>query len=572
MFRKDGIQRFLGDVDPKIFARGLDYYESGNVERIDHDGGHVTAEVSGSDVEPYLVEIDLDENGVVEYWECDCPYDWGPVCKHTVAALLALQAEPPEEAPRESPENTAKRTAALKKLVEQAEKEQLAALVLGHCWEDMRFQSQVLSELGDGGEQELESIKELVSETIRANTYRGTINKDGCNNICADLDDALDKARRRVQQGQWGRALDITRFVLLTSMKLAEEADSSSGSLGYTIEAALETVGLAADGLAESGEDRSEWVKGLLETAQDPVFDDWAPWRYDLLRRTAVLADSENEEEFYDTLAHLSDRRWEAFEDAPRYDEQDRLIRYYVIRYAHGLREGRAYLKRNLAADEFRLILVREYMDEGDYADAECLCRERIETEAPEKPWSRPSQWQYLLYEIYQDWGQREEQVKQARKLALMGDWDFYQTTKELLTENGRWTEEYPGFLAELKTARPVREYMEILARENEADLLMEQVRYYRDEVFHYGALLAPQYGKEVYGLCSGAIREVSKRLQNRKDYKRVCELLQLLVNFGGTVEAKTLIGELRQVYPRRLALRDELERVERKIGESRGR
>ncbi len=570
MLRKDGIQWFLDDVDPKIFARGLDYYESGNVERIDHDGSHVTAEVSGSDVEPYLVGIDIDENGGVEYWECDCPYDWGPVCKHTVAALLALQAE--EEAPKEPPKDTAKRISALQKLVEQAEKEQLAALVLEHCREDKRFQSQVLSELEDSGEQELESIKELVGETIRANTHRGTIDENGCDDICADLDDALDKARRRVRQGQWGRALDITRFVLLTGMKLAGEADSSSGSLGYTIEAALETVGLAAGGLAGSGEDRSEWVKGLLETAQAPVFDGWAPWRYDLLREMAILADSGNEMEFYDALAHLSDRRWEAFEDAPRYDEQDRLIRYYVIRHAHGLREGRAYLKRNLAVDEFRLILVQEYMDKGDYAEAERLCRERIETEDPEKPWSRPSRWQYLLYEIYQNWGQREKQVQQARKLALMGDRDFYQTTKELLTEDGRWTEEYPGFLAELKEDRPAREYMEILARENEADLLMEQVRYYQDEVFLYGALLAPRYGKEVYSLCACVIREVSKRLQNRKDYKRVCELLRMLADFGGTAEAKALIGELRQAYPRRPALRDEMEKVERMIGESRGR
>ncbi len=90
MFQIDGIQCFLDDVDPMIFARGLDYYESGHVERVDRDGGHVTAEVSGSDVEPYLVEIDLDENGEVESWECDCPYDWGPVCKHTVAVLLAI--------------------------------------------------------------------------------------------------------------------------------------------------------------------------------------------------------------------------------------------------------------------------------------------------------------------------------------------------------------------------------------------------------------------------------------------------------------------------------------------------
>ena len=88
---QDGIQRFLDDVDPVILSRGQDYYHRGHVESIEYDEGHVTAEVSGSEDEPYLVDIDFDEDGEVEAWDCDCPYDWGPVCKHTVAALLAAQ-------------------------------------------------------------------------------------------------------------------------------------------------------------------------------------------------------------------------------------------------------------------------------------------------------------------------------------------------------------------------------------------------------------------------------------------------------------------------------------------------
>ena len=93
----DGIQRFLDDVDPVILSRGQDYYRQGYVESVDYDNGLVTAEVSGSEVEPYLVEVIFDEYGEVEAWECDCPYEWGPVCKHVVAALLAVQAEQPEE-------------------------------------------------------------------------------------------------------------------------------------------------------------------------------------------------------------------------------------------------------------------------------------------------------------------------------------------------------------------------------------------------------------------------------------------------------------------------------------------
>ena len=92
MSLKIGIQRFLDEVDPTILTRGEDYYRSGQVENVERDDGHVIAEVAGREEDPYLVELDFSEDGEVEDWSCDCPYDRGPVCKHTVAVLLALQA------------------------------------------------------------------------------------------------------------------------------------------------------------------------------------------------------------------------------------------------------------------------------------------------------------------------------------------------------------------------------------------------------------------------------------------------------------------------------------------------
>ena len=555
---QDGIQRFLDDVDPVILSRGQDYYRRGCVESIDHDEGHVTAEVSGSEDEPYLVDIDFDEDGNVADWDCDCPYDWGPVCKHTVAALLALQAEPPEE---RSQEAAAAKTS-VRELVERAEKEQLATLILEHCKEDKRFQSRVLSALEDSGEQELASIKELVRESIRSNSDYGYIDEDGCDNICADLDDALDQARRRAGRGQYDRALDIAEFILITAIGLME---SDNGCLSWTIDAALETVGLAAKGFAETGAPREKWVQRILKTAQASVFDDWEERRHTLLRQAAVLADVENEGEFYTVLDRLSDRRWEKFQDAPRYEKQDKITRYHILCAAHGLEDAHKYLEQNLNIDEFRMILIREDMAAGDYIHAEQLCLERVE-DARKEQWHRPDQWEHLLYDIYQGWGQREKLIGQARFLTLLGDRDFYQIAKDMLIEDGRWEAEYPGFLAELKGKWSPYAYMDILAEENELALLMEQVRVYRDAVFQHGAVLAPRYGEEIYSLCAAAIRQVAKRIDNRKDYQRLCGLLHSLVRFGGIGKAKELIQELRQVYPRRKALWEELERVEREI------
>lgn len=101
---------------------------------------------------------------------------------------------------------------------------------------------------------------------------------------------------------------------------------------------------------------------------------------------------------------------------------------------------------------------------------------------------------------------------------------------------------------------------MEILKGEGEIGLLMEQVRLHPDMVFQYGDALAPQYGDDVFNLCSGAIREASKGISNRRHYQRLCELLQSLIKFGGSRYAQILIHELREAYPRRPALLEELE------------
>ena len=146
---RQGIQQFLDDVNAAILSRGEDYYLSGQVESINWNENHVTAEVFGSEEEPYFVELDFSEDGEVEDWSCDCPYDWGPVCKHTAAVLLAIQAESPKES-KNGPE--APKTD-LRPLLESTEKSQLVALILEHCREDLRFRSRVLMELESSDEQ-----------------------------------------------------------------------------------------------------------------------------------------------------------------------------------------------------------------------------------------------------------------------------------------------------------------------------------------------------------------------------------------------------------------------------------
>lgn len=81
---------FEKEIDPKIVSRGQQYFAEGMVSEIWQPADSIyRAVVDGA--EPYDVEIHMASEGEVESAVCDCPYDWGPYCKHEVAVLLAIR-------------------------------------------------------------------------------------------------------------------------------------------------------------------------------------------------------------------------------------------------------------------------------------------------------------------------------------------------------------------------------------------------------------------------------------------------------------------------------------------------
>ena len=83
------LKSFESDVERKIVERGLDYYRSGDVKKLEKVGeNEFSAVVFGS--EKYSVYIKTNGDEIVEH-ECDCPYDYGDVCKHKVAVFYTIR-------------------------------------------------------------------------------------------------------------------------------------------------------------------------------------------------------------------------------------------------------------------------------------------------------------------------------------------------------------------------------------------------------------------------------------------------------------------------------------------------
>jgi uncharacterized Zn finger protein len=76
-----------------VFERGQNYRDEGRIQRLDRFDDLVSAAVRGSS----LYDVTVDFSGRSIDTQCTCPYDGSGDCKHVVAVLLDIAADPPDD-------------------------------------------------------------------------------------------------------------------------------------------------------------------------------------------------------------------------------------------------------------------------------------------------------------------------------------------------------------------------------------------------------------------------------------------------------------------------------------------
>ena len=89
-------------AEAKSFARGQELYERGAISNTVIQERLLIGECEGTQEPYYRVQVELDEAGI-RVTHCTCPYDFGGVCKHTVALLLTWVHHPKQFAVRQEP-------------------------------------------------------------------------------------------------------------------------------------------------------------------------------------------------------------------------------------------------------------------------------------------------------------------------------------------------------------------------------------------------------------------------------------------------------------------------------------
>lgn len=255
---------------PQSYDRGEDYYEHGAVIDVTRRGDLLRAEVEGSQYEPYQVQIEFDETGIVET-VCSCPYDHGGICKHRVAVLLTYIRDP----------ETIDRCPPVSELVADADSETLRELVvtlvdrrpeLAACIES---QLETIRAEGTGDDTRdrtpdinRESIRQQVQYILRPTEGRSAHAYDPYEAVEIDVEklrEFLDQARAAIDAGDGETALDILEPLadeLMDEEWLALSYDDSQAIFEFfdDIDRVLAEALLTAD---LSKADRESWEERL---------------------------------------------------------------------------------------------------------------------------------------------------------------------------------------------------------------------------------------------------------------------------------------------------------------------
>jgi uncharacterized Zn finger protein len=130
------------EIERKILDRGFDYYENNNVIDVENLGnGEFSAVVEGS--EDYEVFVQISKGKAVEH-SCDCPYDWGDVCKHIVAVLYYIRDIETEGKDYDNEGVTSQ----LKTIIDDISEQDLRDYVLFYASRNRQFREDFTEEFG----------------------------------------------------------------------------------------------------------------------------------------------------------------------------------------------------------------------------------------------------------------------------------------------------------------------------------------------------------------------------------------------------------------------------------------
>ena len=201
------LDQFEQIIDEKILQRGMTYFKKGLVHEPEEISLN-TYEAIVEGTEDYTVRLTVENNVVTDY-RCDCPYDFGPVCKHVAAVIFSLQEEElgltkKTGKTKKASKSGVKKSKSVAKQIDElrakASVEELKELIRTEATKNAMFRNHVLASL----EHYYENVsKELYQKQLKAmirsaSDRYGFIDWNHVRSLGRAVDELLDSAKKQI--------------------------------------------------------------------------------------------------------------------------------------------------------------------------------------------------------------------------------------------------------------------------------------------------------------------------------------------------------------------------------------
>ena len=562
------LDQFEHIIDEKILQRGLTYFKKGHVHELEEISPN-TYEAIVEGTEDYTVRLTVENNVVTDY-RCDCPYDFGPVCKHVAAVVFAMQEE---ELGLTKKAGKTKKTAKsgvkksksvatqIDELMDKASVEELKELIRTEATKNAIFRNHVLSHLEHYNENvSKELYQKQLKAMIRSATDRyGLIDWNKARTLGQAVYELLDSARKQINQGNFEKATMIC-FAVMEEMRAAfDSADDSNGDIGGCIDEAFNLLGEMA-ATCDSLSIRRQIFEFCMDMFKKGVFDGW-DWHTSLLTMAARLVASDED---FDQVLALIDKK----QQSDYHKERLQLIKYGLLLDRKGETVANQFLEQNIDNSDFRTMAIEKALEQKNFAKAVKLAEDGVKADMKEKP-GLAKEWYDWLLKIAQAQNNTPKIIEYARFLLIdnfRNEQDYYQILKEHVKPD-EWEAVVDDIVQEIKAKS--RWYDTglvggIYIREEKWDKLWEMVNENPtlSTIEKYESYLSNSYSNELLDLYANQILGFLERNMGRDHYQTACRYIRRMNKLGGKSKADKLIAQLRTLYAKRPALMQELDRV----------
>jgi|GEM_PF-1030339 len=559
-------------ADASILARGKSYFDGKAVSDLEKANGQWIAYVNGTD--RYTVII----NGIrkIKGWDCDCPYDGGPVCKHVIAVLYAIRDEKSKPTKlKKSPKNVVDQI-----FTKVSEKELLAFFrknlrAYKGLKQDLFSEFMEYVEVTEGTDKYSETVKNIIQSA--GNKKYGFIDYKESRRLAQKLNKVVMKTQQFLRQKNYVDTLAICKSIMIEIPNLLDEADDSGGYLQDTLYSAYSTIETLFE--APIAPIFRDMIFGVLHEILQKDKNNTADVRYNILD---ILVDKEWENAQYQQLVdYLKDTLDNLKEEYAEYYQETYLTYLSTIYQKMEASKALQILENKyLHFVEIRKNVVNRLIQGEDYQQAQKLILEGIEIAKEKNHPGTIYKWKNSLLKISNLQGDIATQRALLKEQYLDGGFnqknecllDFKATysAKEWIEVRSSLIKLFNNPGKSKKGQHTVYKYQNLLANLYIAEKMWKELLTFiktkslnSSTKVQLACHLEDHYPKEVLTIYTAYARELGDDSRSRSGYKKVTNFLTSMLRLKGSESVvNELIQEFKTKYHTRPAMLDELRKI----------